>query len=163
MPLNLHAPLPDWILRFQVLNITIAPLTQTPLRIHVKGTDTIDIVKSRIQKKEGSSPGEHCKPGPEHSFWHFVWQIGSDCISLEKNWRMNGHFLNTGSRTTRLFTLVYDCTVEVQKSLSGWFMQHRLSHCAIGMVSCLARWVWFKSSISVSIAKLVYCYYALAG
>ena len=62
---HLHAPLPNWITGS--INITIVNTKGKTYVIRVKGTDTIDNVKSRIQNVDGIPSGEHFKPGSEHN------------------------------------------------------------------------------------------------
>ena len=57
LPFHSHAPLSNWIAGF--INITIKPLKGETFLIRVKGTDTIDNVKSRIQNAEAIASGEH--------------------------------------------------------------------------------------------------------
>ena len=57
LPSHLHTPLPDWIARS--IQIFIETLTGKTMTIGVKGTDTINDVKLRIQNMDGTPPGEH--------------------------------------------------------------------------------------------------------
>ena len=71
-PFNLYTPLPNWIAGS--VNITVKTTTGKTLLFRVKGTDTIENLKSHIQNREGISPGEDSKPlsGPETIFdFHF--------------------------------------------------------------------------------------------
>ena len=58
LPVHLHAPLSYWIAGS--INITIKFLTGHSILIHIKGTDTIDHVKSCIQILRGIPSGEYC-------------------------------------------------------------------------------------------------------
>ena len=69
--LHMNAPLSFWTaagLPGSIL-IFVKSLTGKTITILVYGTDTIDIVKLRVQGKEGIPPGEHFKTGSEHNFW----------------------------------------------------------------------------------------------
>ena len=57
LPSHLQVPLPNWIAGS--INITIVTLTGKKFVIRVKGTDTIDNVKSHIQNAEAIMAGEH--------------------------------------------------------------------------------------------------------
>ena len=65
LPFHLHAPFPNWIT--ESIDITIISLTGMRFMIRVKGTDTINDVKLRIQNAIDLPSGEHSKPGPEHN------------------------------------------------------------------------------------------------
>ena len=67
LPLHMNAPLSYWTAGS--INITIDDtLTKKTFLIRVKGTDTIDDLKLRIQNVENSPPGEHSKAGSKHNF-----------------------------------------------------------------------------------------------
>ena len=63
LPFHLDVPLPDWITG----SISITIINKTGkifgFRIRVKGTDTIESLKSRIQNVEGIPFGGHSKSG----------------------------------------------------------------------------------------------------
>ena len=63
---HLHAPLPNWIAG--TINITIVNTKGKTFVVRVKGTDTIENVKSRIQNVDGIASGEYSKPILEHDF-----------------------------------------------------------------------------------------------
>ena len=69
--LHMHNPLSFWTDAGLPGSIKLffKTLTGKTLTIPCYFTDTIDIVKFRVQDKEGFAIGEYFKTGPEHNFW----------------------------------------------------------------------------------------------
>ena len=69
LPFHLHAPLSYWTAGsiYIILNTPLWPRGKT-FRIRVKGTDTVDNVKSRIQNVTMIASGEQSKQDSEHNF-----------------------------------------------------------------------------------------------
>ena len=65
IPLHKHAPLSYWT--EGSINITIETVSGRIFSVLVKGTDTINNVKSRIQNVENLPPCEHSKAGSGHN------------------------------------------------------------------------------------------------
>ena len=68
--LHMHTPLSFWTDAGPPGSMLIFIKTKTgkTLEIRVYGTDTIEIVKFRVQDVEGIPHGEHFKTGSEHNF-----------------------------------------------------------------------------------------------
>ena len=66
LPFHTHTPLSYWTAGS--MNINVETMTKKTFQIRVKGTDTIQNVKSRIQNVENLPPCMNSKAGSEHNF-----------------------------------------------------------------------------------------------
>ena len=68
LPFHLDALLPDWITGSIDMTIINEEGEILGIPFRVKGTDTIENVRSRIQKMEGIPSGRHSRSGSGHNF-----------------------------------------------------------------------------------------------